>query len=166
MLRFHLCAVCLLALSLSAIAKDNPFAERQVTITPSPVSACELKLDAGQRVIDFDVWSSGGEAVALVRDADGTSKLLGWKLGASAAEVLAVLPANFEAHALALHPAERRIFVSGRVGQQWQILAFEPKGSVWHSHPVYSSQYPIRRLLVGPRPSGCSSDQLTCNPFT
>jgi hypothetical protein len=159
MLRFHLCAVCLLALSLSAIAKDNPFAERQVTITPSPVSACELKLDAGQRVIDFDVWSSGGEAVALVRDADGTSKLLGWKLGASAAEVLAVLPANFEAHALALHPAERRIFVSGRVGQQWQILAFEPKGSVWHSHPVYSSQYPIRRLLVGPRPFSIGWDK-------
>jgi hypothetical protein len=159
MLRFHLCAVCLLALSLSAIAKDNPFAERQFTITPSPVSACELKLDAGQKVIDFDVWPSGGEAEALVRDADGTSKLLAWKLGASAAEVLAVLPANFEAHALALHPASRRIFISGRVGQQWQIVAFEPKGTAWQSHPVYGSQIPIRRLLIGPRPFSIGWDK-------
>ena len=100
-----------------------------------------------------------GEAAALVRDADGTSKLLSWKLGASAAEVLAALPANFEAHALALHPAERSIFVSGRVGQQWQIVAFEPKGGTWHSHLVYSTQYPIRRLLVGPRPFSIGWDQ-------
>lgn len=159
MRQLRLCAVCLLALSIFAIAKDTPFAEHEIMTTPSPTAACELKLAPGQKVVDFDVWSTGGEAAALVRDPDGTSKLLGWKLGTPDAEILATLPANFEAHALALHPAKRRIFVSGRAGQQWQIVSFEPKGNIWHSHPVYGSQHPIRRLLVGPRPFLVDYDQ-------
>jgi len=123
MRHLHLCAVCFLALSMFAAAKDTPFAEREIKILPSPSTVCELKLATGQKVIDFDVWPSGGETVALVRDADGTNKLLGWKLCARESEVLAVLPGNFEAHALALHPTVRRIFVSGRIGQHWQIVA-------------------------------------------
>lgn len=165
MRRLHLSAVCLIALSISAIAKDTPFAEHEITIAPSPASVCEFRLTAGQKVIDFDLWSTGGEAAALVKEADGTSKLLSWKLGSPNAEILAALPANIEAHALALHPAARRIFVSGRVGQQWQIMAFEPKGSVWHSYPVYSSQHPIRRLLVGPRPFLVDYDQKSATPI-
>jgi hypothetical protein len=159
MRQLHLCAVCLLAFSIAAIAKDTLFAEREITITPSPERACELTLAAGQKVIDFDVWSTGGEAAALVRESDGTSRLLSWKLCAPEAEVLAVLPANFEAHAVALHPVARRIFVSGRIGKQWEIVAFEPKASAWQSRTVYKSDHAIRRLLVGPRPFVVDYDQ-------
>jgi hypothetical protein len=41
-----------------------------------------------------------------------------------------MLPANFEAHALALHQAVRRIFVTGRTGPQWQIAALD-SNSLW-----------------------------------
>jgi hypothetical protein len=165
MRHLHLCAVCFLALSMSAAAKDTPFAEREIKILPSPSTVCELKLAAGQKVIDFDVWPTGGETVALVREADGTTKLLGWKLCANESEVLAVLPGNFEAHALALHPTVWRIFVSCRIGQHWQIVAYEPKGSVWLSRLIYKSDRSLRRLLVGPRPFVVDYDQKPAQPI-
>lgn len=158
MRHLHLCAVCFLALSVFAVAKDTPFAEREIAVLPSPSAACELKLAEGQKVIDFDVWSTGGEVAALVREADGRNKLIGWKLCAPESVVLAVLPANFEAHALALHPAVRRIFVSGRIGQQWQIVAFDSKAPML-PRPIYKTDHSLRRLLVGPRPFVVDYDQ-------
>jgi hypothetical protein len=158
MRHLHLCAVCFLALSMFAAAKETPFAEREIAVLPSPSAACELKLAEGQKVIDFDVWSTGGEVAALVREADGRNKLIGWKLCAPESVVLTVLPANFEAHALALHPAVRRIFVSGRIGQQWQIVAFDSKAPML-PRPIYKTDHSLRRLLVGPRPFVVDYDQ-------
>ena len=65
MRHLHLCAVCFLALSMFAAAKETPFAEREIAVLPSPSAACELKLAEGQKVIDFDVWSTGGEVAAF-----------------------------------------------------------------------------------------------------
>ena len=90
MRHLHLCAVCFLALSMFAAAKETPFAEREIAVLPSPSAACELKLAEGQKVIDFDVWSTGGEVAALVREADGRNKLIGWKLCAPESVVLTV----------------------------------------------------------------------------
>jgi len=160
MRHLHLCAVCFLALSVFAAAKDTPFAEQEIKVLPSPSTVCELKLAAGQKLVDFDVWSTGDEAAALVREADGRNKLIGWKLCAPESVVLAVLPANFEAHALALHPAVRRIFVTGRTGPQWQIVALDSKGGLL-PRPIYKTEHSLRRLLVGPRPFAVDYDQET-----
>jgi hypothetical protein len=76
MRHLHLCAVCFLAFSVFAAAKDTPFAQQEIKVLPSPSTVCELKLAAGQKLVDFDVWSTGDEAAALVREADGRNKLI------------------------------------------------------------------------------------------
>ncbi|HYM61834.1 MAG TPA: DUF3160 domain-containing protein [Thermoanaerobaculia bacterium] len=150
-----------LALSISIHADDSPFRSPEIAVNPSPGTTSRLQLAKGTEVIDFDVWPSGAEAVIAVRDGAGHQSIIGWRAGADRTDVIADLPDGFVPRAVACHPTERRVFVSGRAGGQSQILAIELQGRRWTTRSIYKSPRDLRRLLVGPRPFVTGYDAVT-----
>jgi hypothetical protein len=148
-----------LVLSVTAGAEESPFHDWEIAVSSSPTAAAEVALAAGQKVVDFDIWPTGAEAAILIRDAGGNYRLMDWKVGEAEPALLLELPAGFEGHAIACHPAERRLFVSGRANGQSVILAAEPSGGVWRIRTVHQTKAELRRLLVAPRPFQVGYDE-------
>jgi hypothetical protein len=153
------CTVLLVVFAIAARADDSPFRSREVTVSPSPASAVEIAFAAGQKVVDFDVWSTGAEAAILIHDVDGKYRLMDWKIGALKPEPLLELPVGFEGRAITCHPAARRLFVLGRASGQSVILAAESSGGAWRTRSVFKSSGELRRLMVAPRPFEIGYDE-------
>jgi len=153
------CSLLLLAGSLVARADDSPFRFREVTVAASPDVAEQVPVPQGQKVVDFDVWSTGAEAAVLLRDGGGNSGVWGWKVAPRSFATLFTLPAGFEARAIATHPAERTLFVSGRSAGQSVIYSARFEGSAWKVVPIFRSALELRRLLVAPRPFEIGYDE-------
>ncbi len=151
----HASGRLLVSLVLMAAAASAQWqGDREVQVRPSPGQPGEVRLPAGDTVVDLDVWSTGAEAAVLVRGSEGRDRVLFWTPPAAQLEPAFELPAAFEARAIACHPVSRTVFVSGRFRQQFAILRYDGAGEAWRSQTIYSSSQELRRLLIGPRPFG------------
>ncbi len=148
------------AVAALAWAGDSPFREPALLVRPSPGTRSQLPIPAGEKVVDFDVWSFGPEAAILVRAANGAHRVLLWEIGtAEARDAQFDIPQDFQPRSLACHPAKRTIYLSGKRGAQYIIAAFEFNAGKWQGSTIYSSQRELRRLLVSPRPFAVAYDQ-------
>ena len=133
-------------------AGESPFNQRETKVGTSPDEPRSLTIPAGERVVDFDVWSTGPEVALLVGDSAGGYKILFWDITLTEAQKAFDVPPDFEPRSIACHPAARRVFLSGRQGQQFVIVRFQQHGGAWASATIYKSGRELRRLIVGPRP--------------
>src|SRR2546426_3146176 len=133
-------------------AGESPFNQRETKVGTSPDEPRSLTIPAGERVVDFDVWSTGPEVALLVGDSAGGYKILFWDITLTEAQKAFDVPPDFEPRSIACHPAARRVFLSGRQGQQFVIVRFQQHGGAWASATIYKTGRELRRLIVGPRP--------------
>jgi len=152
----HLLVLCLLVPTLAA--EESSFRFRELKVTTSPSVPSELVLTSGSTVVDYDLWPTGPDVLILLHDASG-NHVAAWHLGETGTTLILDLPSGFDAHSIAVHPAEHRFFVGGKSGQQSNILVVENLNGKWAARKIYQSAKPIRRLLVAPRPYEVSWDE-------
>ena len=120
-------------------------------VVASPTVRTEIALPAGDSLVDLAALPLAPGAALLVRAADGHARLLRWIAGERTASTVAELPADFEAHAVAVHPGAPRYFVSGASGGHAQLVAVAEGGA---AKPVIVFQSPraLGRMIVSTRP--------------
>jgi hypothetical protein len=133
-------------------AQDSPFRLREPAVEPSPSEVHQVALPAGQKVIDLDVWPTGGEAIFLVHGANGEFEVRSWRITTAAPTAILSFDPGFEPRAIACHPVAKKFFVSGRSNGQSLILAVELQARGWRARTIYQTREELRRLLVSPRP--------------
>lgn len=138
-------------------AEESPFHSRELRVAPSPSTSSEVILPSGSTVVDYDIWPTGPDALIVLRDASG-DHVVTWHLGDAKTVPLLDLPSGFDARSIAVHPLEKRFFISGKSGQQWRILVVENLSGKWVQHTIYQSPRELQRLLVAPRPFEISGD--------
>jgi uncharacterized protein DUF3160 len=144
--------VSLLILAPLCLAQEeNVFRSAEPTISPSPATQVQASIPGAAKIIDLDVWPTGGTAVILAEDRDKTHRVFEWPLDGSPRAILQ-LPADFEPRSLALHPEKRTIFISGKNGQKYVIESFDAADPQAKSKVLYTSDAELRRLMVTPRP--------------
>jgi hypothetical protein len=145
-------------LVLGSWAQESPFHSREISVSPSPGASSEVSLPSGVTVADYDVWSTGPDALVLLHDSGG-SRVAAWRVGENKIVPLLDLPSGFNAAAIATHPLEHRFFIAGKSGSQSQILAAQYVNGAWTQHTIYQSAQELRRLQVAPRPFETSWDE-------
>jgi hypothetical protein len=129
------------------------FNEPEPTVRPSPAEPRAWNLPGGDKVVDFDLSPRGGEALALVKDAAGRVGLRRWVMTEEAATPTPWQPAaGFTAGAIAMHPRDEVLFLSGKQGEERLILRVEIGAEPWKAETLYRTKRKLRRLLVSPRP--------------
>ncbi|HTC92663.1 MAG TPA: DUF3160 domain-containing protein [Terriglobales bacterium] len=145
----------MLALFFSAAlfaANDTVFKQQQVTVRPSPDEARSLAIPAGEKVVDFDVWSTSPEAAVLVRGAADDYKVLFWDIASPQPQSAFDVPRDLEPRSIVCHPAARQIFMIARQGKQFVIERFQNQNDHWTANVVYKSDNELRRLAIAPHP--------------
>lgn len=112
----------------------------------------ELPLPPDVTVLDIATSPTRREVVMLVRDAEGAARVISWVAGSDTTSLIAPLPSGFAARAIASHPADTSLFVTGTMTGGTQVLKLERDGSEWTSTAVFETHWPIEHLIVGTRP--------------
>jgi hypothetical protein len=144
---------------------SSPFKIGEILVAPSPAQASHWLIPAQTQVVDFDVSPSGPEVAILMRDANGAYSVLFWRIGTDAPTSSWMAPMGFQPKSLAWHPAERRFFLAGARGHQYQIVRVDTAAGNWQAKTIYTSNHEIRRMLPGPRPFRPDTDQPTAPAY-
>lgn len=158
----------LMIVSVSATARQfSPFDFSENNVDPSPLAAEALKLQQGERVIDFDVSPVRPEAAIIVRSESGKQRILFWMIGSgnTAVSSRAIdVPPDVTLSAIAWHPLAKSLFLMTKSSKQHEILRTPAES--WYPTIVYRSMAPLQRLVVAPRPFQTGFDRVTRSAVT
>lgn len=145
-------AVLVLPFSLPLTIQAAVFSLPEPTVSPSPDSATQIPIPAGEHVEDLDVSPSGAEAAVLIEGRDGRGSIRIWDLQRALPPPIWQARKGLDVKSVAWHPIQRAFFLLGRRGKTAVIEKVAFEGGAWNSRTIFESRETLRRLTVGPRP--------------
>ncbi len=132
--RLHLGACILLAPTI-LFAQSNP------------PNAQTLHLEAGEQVLDYDVSNDSKSTWIIVKNGQSFT-LKQWQFDNPQVRTF-VPPAQTNLQAVAIHPADNRVFLMARnAAGLYKIERLDTQSTQWTTQVIYQSNKPLRRLMV------------------
>jgi hypothetical protein len=128
------------------------FSVPELQVNPSPTEEKSFTFPASEKIVDYDVSPEGMLVAAISANPMGKYSIRFWEIGEPKTEEGYLFPDGFLAKAIVWHPNAKVLFVMGQNGSKYEIRRLERNNNKWDSHIIYSSDLPLRRLLVCPRP--------------
>lgn len=128
-------------------------ADREIdpSIVPFPASARTLQLGDGLKLVDFSVSPIKPLVALLLKDAGGQQVLKFWNLESDKVSDGTVVDRRTRLTWVTWHPVDPALFFLGKRGTTNLILRAD-QGKQWKPIELLSTEMPIQRLVVGPRP--------------
>lgn len=131
---------------------NNEFSIPELQITPSPDAVKSFTFKKLEKITDYDISPAEPEVAALIEEPDGTNAIKIWHMNHSSLSDSCKLPKGLNAKAITWHPNANSLFVMGKNESEYQIYRYEKLNNQWKAKRIFSTSYPLRRLVVCPRP--------------
>ena len=128
------------------------FSYPELFVSRSPSNRSELPFVAGERVIDFTLSQLEPVAFILYEGLIGQCAVKSWSIGKERSEFNYKLPEKFKGSQIVIHPREDILFVMGTIDNKHQIIRIEQKNSRWEHLTIFSSDLPLKKMIITPRP--------------
>lgn len=150
-----------LFISIPVLSADSIFNFSENQVIPSPDSAAQLDLEAGENVTDFDVSPLKPLAAIVIKTAKGTQKIFFWNIGEKKVtpDNSWNIPASVLIQSIVFHPQGNSLFLLTKKGNQQEIITTTLDS--WSPKVIYQTTASLRRLVVGPRPFEIGYDEKT-----
>lgn len=131
----------------------------EMEIFPSPTTEKHFTFPPSDKIIDYDVSPAGLNVATVVAKSDRQYLIKFWQIGTGDIADSCLLPKGLLTKAISWHPNANALFVMGVKGSDYQIYRIEKKNNQWMIKTIFTTPYPLRRLVVSPRPFTTNFDK-------
>jgi hypothetical protein len=139
--------------------RPSLFDEVEPVVTASPSNPVSIALPAGTVVVDFEVSPLGDEVGLVTEDKTHHQQIAFWRFSTRELGRTIDVPADTRVASLTWQPKGKSLFLLAGRGAKSVIFSLDPAATAFAPAVLLSSEKPLRRLVVGPRPFEVTDNQ-------